>query len=275
MSANRYRAEKAYKNLDFINSPDARPIRILAEYLEPETRFREFEIKDTVVFFGSARIPSAEVAEGELAKAKESGEGLELAERRVYMSNYYEATRELARRLTEWSKGLEDSGRRFVVCSGGGPGIMEAANRGASEAAGENIGLNISLPFEQNDNPYITHRLSLEFHYFFLRKFWFNYLAKAIVVMPGGFGTMDEFMETVTLVQTLKVKRALPMVLFGTEYWSRVIDFDPMVEFGTISPEDVDLFFKTDSVDDAYEFLVKELTAHFLEGREGEEEEEE
>ncbi|MCH2103859.1 MAG: LOG family protein [Planctomycetes bacterium] len=275
MSTNRYRAEKAYKNLDFINSPDARPIRILAEYLEPETRFREFEIKDTVVFFGSARIPSAEVAEGELAKAKESGEGLELAERRVYMSKYYEATRELARRLTEWSKGLEDSGRRFVVCSGGGPGIMEAANRGASEAAGENIGLNISLPFEQNDNPYITHRLSLEFHYFFLRKFWFNYLAKAIVVMPGGFGTMDEFMETVTLVQTLKVKRALPMVLFGTEYWSRVIDFDPMVEFGTISPEDVDLFFKTDSVDDAYEFLVKELTAHFLEGREGEEEEEE
>lgn len=274
MSTNRYRAEKAYKNLDFINSPDARPIRILAEYLEPETRFREFEIKDTVVFFGSARIPSAEVAEGELAKAKESGEGLELAERRVYMSKYYEATRELARRLTEWSKGLEDSGRRFVVCSGGGPGIMEAANRGASEAAGENIGLNISLPFEQNDNPYITHRLSLEFHYFFLRKFWFNYLAKAIVVMPGGFGTMDEFMETVTLVQTLKVKRALPMVLFGTEYWSRVIDFDPMVEFGTISPEDVDLFFKTDSVDDAYEFLVKELTAHFLEGREGEEEEE-
>ncbi len=273
MSPNRYRAEKAYKNLDFINSPDARPLRILAEYLEPETRFREFEIKDTVVFFGSARIPSAEEAEAEVAAAKESGEGLEGAERRAEMSKYYEATRELARRLTEWSKGLEDSGRRFVVCSGGGPGIMEAANRGASEASGENIGLNISLPFEQNDNPYITHRLSLEFHYFFLRKFWFNYLAKAIVVMPGGFGTMDEFMETVTLVQTLKVKRALPLVLFGTEYWSRVIDFDPMIEFGTISPEDVDLFFKTDSVDDAYDYLVKELTENFLQGDPEDEEE--
>jgi len=273
MSSSRYRAEKAYKNLDFINSPDARAIRILAEYLEPATRFREFEIKDTVVFFGSARIPSPEESEKALAAARESGEGLEAAENGAQMVKYYEATRELARRLTEWSKGLESSGRRFVVCSGGGPGIMEAANRGASEAAGENIGLNISLPFEQSENPYITHRLSLEFHYFFLRKFWFNYLAKAIVVMPGGFGTMDEFMETVTLVQTLKVKRALPLVLFGTEYWSRVIDFEPMIEFGTISPEDVDLFFRTDSVDDAYDFLVKGLTEILLEG-EGEEEDE-
>lgn len=270
MSASRYRAEKAYKNLDFINSPDARAIRILAEYIEPKTRFEEFDIRDTVVFFGSARIPSEEGAAATLVAAKESGEGVEKAERGVYMSKYYEATRELARRLTEWSKGLEGAGRRFVVCSGGGPGIMEAANRGASEAAGENIGLNISLPFEQSDNPYITRRLSLEFHYFFLRKFWFNYLAKAIVVMPGGFGTMDEFMETVTLIQTLKVKRTLPLVLFGMEYWSRVIDFEPMIEFGTISPEDVDIFFKTDSVDEAYEYLVKELTEHFL--AEGEDE---
>ena len=150
---------------------------------------------------------------------------------------------------------------------------MEAANRGASEARGENVGLNISLPFEQNDNPYITRRLSFEFHYFFMRKFWFSYLAKAIVVMPGGFGTMDEFMETVTLIQTLKVKRALPLVLFGTEYWSRVIDFEPMIEFGTISPGDVDLFFKTDSVDEAYDYLVKGLTEHFVEAREDEEEE--
>jgi len=273
MSPSRYRAEKAYKNLDFINSPDARAIRILAEYLEPATRFREFEIKDTVVFFGSARIPSPEESEKALAAAKESGEGLEEAERSAEMVKYYEATRELARRLTEWSKGLEATGRRFVVCSGGGPGIMEAANRGASEASGENIGLNISLPFEQSENKYITRRLSLEFHYFFLRKFWFNYLAKAIVIMPGGFGTMDEFMETVTLIQTLKVKRALPLVLFGSEYWSRVIDFEPMIEFGTISPEDVDLFFRTDSVDEAYDYLVKELTEHFLEEEDEEEEE--
>ena len=273
MSPSRYRAEKAYKNLDFINSPDARAIRILSEYLEPATRFREFKIKDTVVFFGSARVPSPEESEAALAAAKESGEGVAEAERGAEMVKYYEATRELARRLTEWSKSLESSGRRFVVCSGGGPGIMEAANRGASEAAGENIGLNISLPFEQSENPYITHRLSLEFHYFFLRKFWFNYLAKAIVVMPGGFGTMDEFMETVTLVQTLKVKRALPLVLFGTEYWSRVIDFDPMIEFGTISAEDVDLFFKTDSVDEAYDYLVKELSEHFLNDEDDEDDE--
>ena len=273
MSSSRYRAEKAYKNLEFINSADARPLRILAEYLEPETRFREFDVKDTVVFFGSARIPSQEVADAELTEAKSTGEGVEAAERRAYIAKYYEATRELSRRLTEWSKGLEGAGRRFVVCSGGGPGIMEAANRGASEASGENIGLNISLPFEQNDNPYITKRLSLEFHYFFLRKFWFNYLAKAIVVMPGGFGTMDEFMETVTLVQTLKVKRPLPLVLFGTEYWSRVIDFDPMIEFGTISPGDVDLFFKTDSVDEAYEYLVRELTESFLNEEESEDDE--
>jgi uncharacterized protein (TIGR00730 family) len=265
MSPSRYRAEKAYKNLDFINSPDARAIRILSEYLEPATRFREFKIKDTVVFFGSARVPSPEESEAALAAAKESGEGVAEAERGAEMVKYYEATRELARRLTEWSKSLEGSGRRFVVCSGGGPGIMEAANRGASEAAGENIGLNISLPFEQSENPYITHRLSLEFHYFFLRKFWFNYLAKAIVVMPGGFGTMDEFMETVTLIQTLKVKRALPLVLFGTEYWSKVINFEPMVEFGMISPKDVDLFFRTDSVDEAYDYLVAGLTEHFLE----------
>jgi uncharacterized protein (TIGR00730 family) len=274
MSSSRYRAEKAYKNLDFINSADARPLRILAEYLEPATRFREFDIKDTVVFFGSARIPSQEVADAELAAAKSAGEGVEAAERRAYIAKYYEATRELARRLTEWSKGLDKAGRRFVVCSGGGPGIMEAANRGASEAAGENIGLNISLPFEQNDNPYITKRLSLEFHYFFLRKFWFNYLAKAIVVMPGGFGTMDEFMETVTLIQTLKVKRPLPLVLFGTEYWSKVLNFEPMVEFGTISPGDVDLFFRTDSVDEAYDFLVKELTESFLNEEDDEEEDE-
>ena len=273
MSPSRYRAEKAYKNLDFINSPDARAIRILSEYLEPATRFREFQIKDTVVFFGSARIPSPEESEEALAAAKESGEGVEVAERSAEMVKYYEATRELARRLTVWSKSLEDSGRRFVVCSGGGPGIMEAANRGASEASGENIGLNISLPFEQSENPYITHRLSLEFHYFFLRKFWFNYLAKAIVVVPGGFGTMDEFMETVTLIQTLKVKRALPLVLFGTEYWSRVIDFEPMIEFGTISPEDVDLFFRTDSVDEAYDYLVKELSEHFLDDEDDEDDE--
>jgi uncharacterized protein (TIGR00730 family) len=264
MTESRYRAVKAYKNEQFLNSPDARALRILAEYLEPYTRFREFQIKDTIVFFGSARLLSREAAE-ELVRRAEAGDGdLELARRKLKMSRYYEDTRELARRLTEWSKSLEGTERRFVVCSGGGPGIMEAANRGASEAKGENIGLNISLPFEQNDNPHITRKLSLEFHYFFMRKFWFSYLAKAMVVMPGGFGTLDEFMEVVTLVQTLKIKKRLPIVLFGGDYWDRILSFEPMVEAGTISPEDLDLFFRTDSVDEAYDFLVRELRESFL-----------
>jgi uncharacterized protein (TIGR00730 family) len=264
MTESRYRAVKAYKNEQFLNSPDARALRILAEYMEPYTRFREFQIKDTIVFFGSARLVSREEGE-ELVRKAEAGEGdLAQARRKLEMSRYYEDTRTLAARLTEWSKSLEGTERRFVVCSGGGPGIMEAANRGASEAKGENIGLNISLPFEQNDNPYITRRLSLEFHYFFMRKFWFSYLAKAMVVMPGGFGTLDEFMEVVTLVQTLKIKKRLPIVLFGTDYWDRILHLEPMVEAGTISAEDLDLFFRTDSVDEAYDFLVRELTRSFL-----------
>ena len=200
MGESRYRAVKAYKNDQFLNSQDARALRILAEYMEPDSRFQELQVRDTIVFFGSARILPKDKAEEAYAKAEAAGEDLKRPKLALEMSKYYEATRELARRLTEWSKGLEGTDRRFVVCSGGGPGIMEAANRGASEAKGENVGLNISLPFEQNDNPYITRRLSFEFHYFFMRKFWFNYLAKAMVVMPGGFGTLDEFMETVTLV---------------------------------------------------------------------------
>ncbi|MEZ5973954.1 MAG: LOG family protein [Planctomycetota bacterium] len=259
--SSRYAAVKAYHNAEFLNSRAARPLRILAEYIEPESRFEEFHIKDTVVVFGSARILSREEAEKRLEEAKATGGDVAKAEKALEMSFYYEAARELSRRLTEWSKKLGDAERRFVICSGGGPGIMEAANRGASEAGGENIGLNISLPFEQNDNPYITRRLSLEFHYFFMRKFWFNYLAKAIVVMPGGFGTLDEFMETVTLIQTAKIKKRMPMVLFGKSFWDRILHFEPMVEAGTISPGDLNLFFKTDSVDEAFDFLTRELMA--------------
>ncbi len=262
MTTSRYQAIKAYKNEAFLNSTHARQLRILSEYLEPESRFEEFKIRDTIVIFGSARIPSREQAEAELAKAKESGGDVPLAEKRLVNSHYYEATRELAFRLTNWSKALEDTDRRYVICSGGGPGIMEAANRGASEAKGDNMGLNISLPFEQNDNPYITRRLSFEFHYFFMRKFWFSYLAKAYIVMPGGFGTMDEFFEVMTLVQTLKIKKKVPVVLFGMEYWSQVLNFQPMVDMGTISATDLDLFFRTDSVDDAFEFLTGFLEAH-------------
>jgi len=264
MTESRYRPVKAYKNEQFIASPDARPLRILAEYVEPETRFRELRVRDTIVFFGSARFVSRETAEAEVAAARTDEVARTRAEMRLKMSRYYEDTRELAFRLTQWSKNLTESERRFVVCSGGGPGIMEAANRGASEAKGENIGLNISLPFEQTDNPYITRRLAFEFHYFFMRKFWFSYLAKAMVVMPGGFGTLDEFMEIVTLVQTLKIKKHLPIVLYGSEYWDKVVHFDPMVEFGTISPEDLKLFHRTDSVDDAYRYIVHELESHML-----------
>jgi uncharacterized protein (TIGR00730 family) len=264
MSESRYSAIKAYKNQTFLNSPDARILRILSEYLEPESRFRELRIRDTIVFFGSARIPSREQAEAELAAA-EGGEGdLERARTRLGMSRYYEDARELARRLTTWSKSLEGTDRRFVICSGGGPGIMQAANRGASEAKGENIGLNISLPFEQSNNQYITRRLSFEFHYFFMRKFWFSYLAKAMVVFPGGFGTFDEFMEVVTLCQTFKIKKRLPIVLYGTEYWDAILNFEPMVHFGTIGPDDLKLFHRTDSVDEAYRFVVSELEQHAL-----------
>jgi uncharacterized protein (TIGR00730 family) len=270
MSDSRYQAIKAYKNPMFLNGPEARSLRILAEYLEPNSRFRELRIKDTIVFFGSARIPSQEIAEAEHAAALRGEGDVALAERRLRMSRFYEDARRLAFRLTEWSKSLEGTDRRFVVCSGGGPGIMEAANRGASEAKGENIGLNISLPFEQNDNPYITRRLSFEFHYFFMRKFWFMYMAKAMVIFPGGFGTLDELMESVTLIQTQKIKKRMPIVLFGTEYWDEVLHLEPMVRWGTISPEDPGLLFRTDSIDEAYAHITGELEHHELHKPRGE-----
>jgi uncharacterized protein (TIGR00730 family) len=265
MSDSPHRPIKAYNNPEFLNSADARPLRILSEYLEPQRRFEEMSIKDTIVIFGSARIKSRETAEKALELARADGGDIAKAERDLEMSKYYEETRELAHRLTTWSKGLEGTDRRFVVCSGGGPGIMEAANRGASEAKGENIGLGISLPFEQSDNPYITRRLSLEFHYFFMRKFWFSYLAKAFVVMPGGFGTLDELFELLTLMQTFKIKKKIAVVLYGEEFWTKVFDFQPMIDFGTISPGDTELFFKTDSVDAAFDHVTKFLEEHCLE----------
>jgi uncharacterized protein (TIGR00730 family) len=273
MTDSRYQAIKAYKNEEFLTSTDARSIRILSEYIEPATRFDEFQVKDTLVFFGSARFVDQETAE-ELVRKAEAGEGemsLVEAQRKLRTSRFYEDARSLAGKMTTWSKSLEGTERRFVVCSGGGPGIMEAANRGASEAKGENIGLNISLPFEQNDNPYITRRLTFEFHYFFMRKFWFSYLAKAVIVMPGGFGTLDEFMEIVTLIQTLKIKKRLPIVLFGKDYWDSILNMEPLVEYGTISPEDLDLFYRTDSVDEAYDYLVTELEKTLEEEREANE----
>ena len=271
MSNSRYVPLKAYKNPGFLESRDARALRILSEYIEPRSRFDELEVKDTIVVFGSARIKSRETALAGLEEAKRTGEGIEAAEKRLEMSKYYEDTRELSGRLTTWSKALEGTDRRFVICSGGGPGIMEAANRGASEAKGENIGLNISLPFEQNDNPYITNRLSFMFHYFFMRKFWFMYLAKAFIVMPGGFGTLDEFLEVVTLVQTLKIKKKIALVLYGEQYWKDILNCQPMVDAGTVSAADLDLFFKTDSVDDAFKYITEHLTEHALNADDNEE----
>jgi hypothetical protein len=180
------------------------------------------------------------------------------------LSTYYEAARELSHRLTIWSKKLDHDERRFVVCTGGGPGIMEAANRGASEAKGLNIGLTISIPNDEFDNPYVSHELHFLFHYFFMRKFWFVYLAKAVVLFPGGFGTLDEFFEMLTLVQTRKLKKRMPIVLFGAKYWNEVLNLGALVKYGTISPSDVELFHRTDSVDEAYDIITGGLTENAL-----------
>ena len=242
--------EKAYKNLDFLNSKDARTLRILSEYLYPKKQLEEEKVTNTIVIFGSARAPSPE----ELSNKEGRSKNYKLAE-------YYDATRILSKRLTEWSKNLNQEDQEYVICSGGGPGIMIAANRGASEAKGKSMALRISLPFENIPNPYVTPELDFEFHYFFTRKFWFSYLAKALVIMPGGFGTLDEFFEILTLIQTEKMKKNLPIVLFGKEYWSKLINFETLVEFGTIDRKALDLFFLTSSVDEAYEYVISSLNS--------------
>jgi uncharacterized protein (TIGR00730 family) len=250
----------AYTDPDFMGSKEARPIRILAEYLQPQKQFRIRKVDDTILFFGSARLKSRETADAMLEAAKKTGEGVEIAERAVKLSKYYEEARELAYKLTKWSQELKPEGeRRFVICTGAGPGIMEAANRGAHEAGGETIGLGITLPMEEQNNPYITPGLNFEFHYFFTRKFWFLYPAKALVLMPGGFGTLDELFETLTLLQTRKMKKRLPVVLFGEEYWDKVLNLEALVEFGTINASDLDLMHRTSSVDDAFAYITSEL----------------
>jgi uncharacterized protein (TIGR00730 family) len=260
----RRHAVKAYLKESFLTSAGARPLRMLAEYLEPKSRFDHYRIEDTIVFMGSARVVSREQAEAAV-RAAERGEGdLESARERLAMSRYYEEARELARRFTEWSKQLTDEERRFVVCTGGGPGIMEAANRGASEAKGLNVGLTISLPVEEFDNRYVSRELSFHFHYFFMRKFWFSYLAKALLVFPGGFGTIDELFEILTLRQTQKMRKQLVIVLFGADYWNEVINFEALVRHGTINREDVQLFHRTDSIDEAFEIVTRHLAEHAL-----------
>jgi hypothetical protein len=261
--------EKAYKNLSFLNSPSARHIRILCEYEEPRQRFMEQRVTDTIVFFGSARARPASVAADEVAHLErevgrcadeaalqELQRNLKVANGRLKLGRFYDDTRELARRLTEWDMQRKGD-RRYYVSTGGGPGIMEAANRGAADVpGGRSVGLGISLPFEEKVNQYVSPELAFEFHYFFTRKYWFLYLAKAMVLMPGGFGTMDELFETLTLRQTGKIKKPMPTVLFGADYWNDVMDIDAMLRWGTISERDLLLFHRSDTVDDAFDFLV-------------------
>jgi uncharacterized protein (TIGR00730 family) len=263
----------AYQDPDFLESEEARPIRILAEYLEPLARFKAQRIQDTVVFFGSARIHSREHAEQALERlerrfgtrgAAERDEHLQRGRRAVEWSRYYEEARELARMFTKWTLSLDFPNFRFVVTSGGGPGIMEAANRGAFEAGGKTIGLNIKLPFEQGANRYITEGLQFEFHYFFMRKFWFAYMAKSLVIFPGGFGTLDEMFEILTLMQTEKLDKQIQIILYGTEYWDAILHLDPMAEWGAISPNDMHLLQRANTPQEAFDLLKAHLTEHHL-----------
>jgi hypothetical protein len=262
-------APLAYQNEPFLSSPDGRILRILSEYSEPLSRFRREQIQDTVVFFGSARFNSHADAEARLAELRRPSvdpKELKRAQAALDMSRYYEDARKLASMLTEWSIKIPARRRRFVVTTGGGPGIMEAANRGAKEAGGKTIGLNINLPFEQFPNPYITPSLNFEFHYFFMRKFWFAYLAKALVIFPGGFGTFDELFEILTLAQTDKLAKKILVVIYGSEYWKKLINFQAMIDAGTINATDLDLFKMVDSPEEGFEYLRDGLTDFHLGG---------
>ena len=267
-------APLAYENRTFLNSPDGRILRILSEYAEPLARFRREKIQDTVVFFGSARFHSRAEAEGALELLQKPGsrtpappeeqERIRQARVAVEMARFYEDARKLAHMLTKWSMGIASKRHRFVVTSGGGPGIMEAANRGAREAGGKTIGLNIRLPYEQVPNRYVTPSLNFEFHYFFMRKYWFAYLSKALVIFPGGFGTLDELFEILTLAQTDKLAKRILVVIYGKEYWDRALNIDALIEAGTVSPADKDLYRTADSPEEAFEILRRGLTKFHL-----------
>jgi uncharacterized protein (TIGR00730 family) len=287
-------APLAYEDPDFLNSPDGRPVRILAEYQQPLSRFRRERIQDTVVFFGSARFISHDAAHKELrlldntgsaqfapeseqpapisnatgepiSPAESSDIRLKRAHAAVEMARYYEDARKLAGMMSTWAKDLPGRRHRFVVTTGGGPGIMEAANRGAFEAGCKTIGLNIKLPFEQRPNPYLTPELNFEFHYFFMRKYWFAYLAKALVVFPGGFGTLDEMFEILTLAQTRKLAKPITVVIYGSSYWKTIINMQEMADKGAISIKDLDLFTFADTPEQAFEILRDGLTKNHLE----------
>jgi hypothetical protein len=257
---------KAYDNPEFMHSTFARSIRVQCEMQEPYMRFKRHGVRNTFVMFGSARTLPRDVAEGRLAELKAAGAdaaALRKAELALRSSKYYEACRRLSAELTRWSLTLPEW-QRFYICSGGGPGIMEAANRGATEAGGKSVGLGIALPFEQSHNIYIPEELDLEFHYFFIRKFWFLYLAKAMIVFPGGFGTFDELFEMLTLVQTKKTRKKIPILLFGSDFWKSLLNLDVMHEWGMISPEDDQLYRHVDSVEEARDFLIEEMKRLYL-----------
>jgi hypothetical protein len=269
------RAPLAYENKKFLDGPDGRILRILAEYQEPLARFRRERIQDTIVFFGSARFHNRSQAEEALQLLDKPGSAtpapaeeqarIRRAKADVEMAGYYEDARRLAFLITQWTKTISQPRSRFVICTGGGPGIMEAANLGASEAGGKTIGMNINLPFEQMPNPYITPELNFEFHYFFMRKLWFAYLAKALIVFPGGFGTFDELFELLTLAQTEKLAKRICIVIYGKKYWDRVINFQALVDAGTISPNDLNLFNWANTPEEAFECLRSDLELHHLE----------
>lgn len=306
MASIKSKADKAYLNEEFLKSPEARLLRLMAEYMEPRARLQRERVKDTIVFFGSARILSREEAAAKKLQhehtnsviertgsqsediAKQLAESRKAASTQLFMADYYEDAVELSRLLTEWSvhvaardyekKQIKESNgkdripfvslesvkthnfkQRYVICSGGGPGIMEAANKGAMLAGGKSIGFNISLPYEQMPNSYISDELNFDFHYFFMRKFWFAYLGKALVVFPGGFGTLDELFECLTLVQTGKIKKKMPIVVYGSDFWKRLINWDVLKDLGVIDKEDMDLIHFSDSPQEAFEFLKTEL----------------
>src|SRR5256885_5029555 len=258
-------APMAYENPEFLNSPDGRLLRIMSEYVEPLARFRREQIQDTVVFFGSARFPSTEIARKAMQEAGASAEAEQkVAKAGIEMARYYEDARRMAFLLSDWASHIPARRRRFVVTTGGGPGIMEAANLGAKEAGAKTIGLNIRLPVEQYPNPYITPSLNFEFHYFLMRKFWFAYLAKALVIFPGGFGSLDELFEILTLAQTQKLAKKILVVIYGREYWNRLINFKAMADAGAISPVDLELVTMVGSPEEGFEFLRNALTRYHL-----------
>src|ERR1700731_2165311 len=259
--------QPAYRDALFMESVAARPVRILTEYLDPLVRLRREEVGDTIVMFGSARIVGRDRALAHLRRLK-SLKGKQTPRRRLAlrdtraalsMSRYYEEARELAHRITAWSLTLGEHPRRFVICSGGGPGIMEAANRGAAEAGGKTVGLSIELPHEQWPNSYISAGLNFQFPYFFMRKLWFAQLAKALIVFPGGFGTMDEFWEMLTLLQTGKLQRRNLILIYGRQYWHRVVNWREMLSWGTINRRDYNLLEFADTVDEAFDRVRKGL----------------